>query len=287
MIERAFIDVAGPPGSGKTAFIESLLAGARGPILVARCVRDDTVTRAQEAAPRSHPELRRYRQAGATGAVVFTFPGHAVRSDDFFMTNLMMNYSHAVVLEGDNPLEFSDLRVFVVSAPAEGEELFVRRPTMADEGAGGAILAQLLSEPDGMADVLNRIGGARLAELGSRSPEFLDKVSAKLRDAGAGLRSGSAPRRAERWTIADGYAGIEHAHLVVVNARHGGDRRVGEALVADMRRLRKDDELSADILGARGNRIPITAVVADLADPDDPERKKALARTHRTIRARS
>jgi sugar phosphate isomerase/epimerase len=52
-------------------------------------------------------------------------------------------------------------------------------------------------------------------------------------------------------------------------------------------RLRKDKELVADILGTRGNRIPVTAVVADLADPNDPGWKKAIARTRRAIRSRS
>jgi hypothetical protein len=74
---------------------------------------------------------------------------------------------------------------------------------------------------------------------------------------------------------------------VVVNFRHGDNHRAADALVADVVRLRKDKELAADILGFRGNRIPVTALVADLADPNDPGRKKAIARTRRAIRARS
>lgn len=74
---------------------------------------------------------------------------------------------------------------------------------------------------------------------------------------------------------------------MVVNSRHGGNRRAAEALVADVVRLRKDKELAADILGIRGNRLSVTAVVADLADPNDPGRKKAIARTRRAIRSRS
>ncbi len=33
----------------------------------------------------------------------------------------------AVVLEGDNPADLADLRVFVADPPAAGEQLFVRR----------------------------------------------------------------------------------------------------------------------------------------------------------------
>ncbi len=101
MIERAFVHVGGPPGSGKTTFIEAMLAGVDALTLAARCMRDDTLTQAREGAPRTHPELRRYRQAGAASAAVYTFPGQQSGTDDFFMTNLMMNYSQAIVLEGE------------------------------------------------------------------------------------------------------------------------------------------------------------------------------------------
>lgn len=68
MIERAFVQVGGPPGSGKTTFIEAMLAGVGALTLVARCLRDDTLTQAREGIPRADPELRRYRQTGAAGA---------------------------------------------------------------------------------------------------------------------------------------------------------------------------------------------------------------------------
>ena len=161
MIERAFVHVGGPPGSGKTTFIEAVLAEADALTLTARCLRDDTLAQAREGTPKAHPELRRYRQAGAAGAAVYTFPGQQSGTDDFFMTNLMTNYSQAVVLEGDSPLDHVDLSVFVVPAPARTEQLFVRRTRRhsSDEAAEGAALLRLLSEPGDLAEIL-----ARLAE---------------------------------------------------------------------------------------------------------------------------
>ena len=288
MIERAFVHVGGPPDSGKTTFIEAMLAGAGALTLAARCRRDDTLDEAQEDAPRTHPELRRYRQAGAAGAALYSFPGRQSDTDDFFTTNLMTNYSQAVVLEGDSPLGHVDLRVFVAPAPARTEQLFVRRARRRSpvEAAGGAAL-RLLSQPGDLAELLARLGGEPLGELARNNPALVEKIRAVLADVSAEPTSLSPRTSEKRWSVADAYAGIEHAGLVIVNCRPGHNRRAAEALVADVVRLRKDKELAADVLGARGSRIPVTAVVADLADPSDPGRKKAIARTRRAIRSRS
>lgn len=285
VIERALIHVAGPARSGKTAFIEAMLTGSDALVIAARCVRDDTLRQFRETTPGSHPELRRYREAGAIRAALLTFPGDADLSDSFFATDLMMDYSQAVVLEGDSPLRFVDLRVFVAPPPAEGHQLFVRCTSERRRSAReSTALEQLLRQPDGMVDVLGVIGGARLAELGREHPELLEKMRTRL---GGVAQARRAPQPDKRWAIADSYAGIEHAQLVVVNALHDGQRQAAEQLVADIVRLRKDNDLLADILGPRGSRIPITAVAANMADPDDPGRKKALARVRRAIRSAS
>ncbi len=284
MIERALIHVAGPPRSGKTSFIEAMLTGLDALVIAARCVRDDTLHQFRETTPGSHPELHRYREAGAIGTALLTFPVDADLSDSFFTTNLMMDYSEAVVLEGDSPLRSVDLRVFVAPPPAEGQQLFVRCRHERGRYARESTALEQLLQPDGMVDVLGGIGGARLADLGREHPELLEKVRTRL---GGVAQARRAPQPDKRWAIADSYAGIEHAQLVVVNARHDGQRQAAEQLVADIVRLRKDNDLRADILGPTGSRIPITAVAANMADPDDPARKKALARFRRAIRSAS
>jgi sugar phosphate isomerase/epimerase len=69
-----------------------------------------------------------------------------------------------------------------------------------------------------------------------------------------------------------------------VNLRDPAERPAAEQLLVELARLRKDDALFNDIVGLRGNRVPITAVVSNLADPRDGGRKKAVARVRRTIR---
>jgi len=79
--------------------------------------------------------------------------------------------------------------------------------------------------------------------------------------------------------------GIQVAGLVVVNVRDPSERPPAEQLLVDLARLRNDDALFNDILGWRGHRTPITAVVANISDPRDAGRKKAIARVRRTIRS--
>jgi hypothetical protein len=231
--ERSLIHVAGPEGAGKTAFVEALLAGIRASALVARCRRDDTLGRAQETAPRSHPELRRYRQAGAIRSALYDFPGHDVSFDDFFMTDLMEHYSQVVVLEGDNPLEFADLRVFVAPPSVEGGRLFVRsaQPRRGDVRESAAVLERLLQGPTGVVELLDMVGGAPLAELARHNPALMDKVAASLRARAAEAKRSPARKAGERWAIAGPYAGIEQAQLVVVNTRQVSDREAAGRLV--------------------------------------------------------
>ena len=77
---------------------------------------------------------------------------------------------------------------------------------------------------------------------------------------------------------------IGDAGVVVTNTREGADVDGAMRLLADVQRIRKDEEVFDDILGWRGTRTPITAVAANLSDAADPGTRKALARIRRSIR---
>ena len=99
-------------------------------------------------------------------------------------------------------------------------------------------------------------------------------------------RSAPGWKAVEHWAVSERLQGIERAGLVLVNIRDQSERPSAEQLVADVHRLRKDDAPFNDIIGWRGHRRPITAVVANLPDPGDAGRNKALGRVGRTIRQR-
>ena len=285
MIERALIHVAGPQNTGKTKLIEQVLRAFDGMVLAARCVRDDSLRRSREAAPKRHPELRRYREAGAIEAAVFTFPRSDIDSDEFYMTRLMENYSQAVVLEGDCPLSFVDLRVYVAPPLEAGGSLLVRRKRdRAEEERKKAVaMEQLLREPDGVARWFKQMFGGPAAAFARGSPEFLEETRAHLLAGLENVRKAPPPAATEHWAIAEGYGGIEHAQVVVVNVRSDSERQGASRLLSDLDRLRKNKEIFDDVLGWRGKKTPITAVAADLADSKNQGTKKAVTRVKRSL----
>jgi hypothetical protein len=198
VIERAVILVAGPGGSGKTAFIEAVLAAVRGPIVVARCTREEALSAPSETSPASSPELRRCRGAGATGAVLFAFPG-GLEAPGVLQTDLLMGYSKAVILEGDSPLDAVDLEVFVAPPPGAGEALFVRRTrdVAAAERAKADAWERLLREPDGAAMWIAEIVGGPMVEFVRENPQLVEDVRIKMLAGIESVRKASPPSPVE------------------------------------------------------------------------------------------
>src|SRR5688572_8816418 len=234
MRSRAIIRVIGQQDAGKTAFIEALVREIGVPVLVARCVRDDTLRESQETRPRFHRELRRYRAAGASGVALFAFPGSNVDSDAFFMTHLMEEYSNAVVLEGDNPIGAADLSVYVASAPARGQRLLARRAAGPSERTKAKALKRLLRQPEGIEELLEGMFGPPMADLARQHPGLLQDMRMKMLDEFESTHEALSQKAPQHWTVASPLRGIEHAQLVVVNVRGETERARAERLVAEV-----------------------------------------------------
>jgi hypothetical protein len=286
VISRAIIHIDGPPGAGKTAFVERLVSVLDEWVLAVRCRRDQSLRQARESPSTRDPEVRRYRAAGASDAGRFTFPSGRDVADDFFTSRLLTDISHVVVVEGDSPLRDADLRVFVAPPPAAGQALLVRerRDRAAQQRAQANAIERLLWDPDGAARLLEQLVGGPVVAFARERPELLEQARASL-VAGIGkVRAAPPGPPAEHWAIAAGYAGIEHAQLVVVNTGEDAGRERAQGLLEEVRRLRADRTVFDDVLGWRGSRVPITAVVADLANPREVGTRKAVARVKRSIR---
>lgn len=139
MFERAIIHVAGPAGSGKTAFIEQMVHALGGEeVACVRGIADASVREPSESAPEGHPELDRWRRAGATAVALYRFdPNDGTIADDFYATDVMATFAGVMVIEGDSPVDTVDLEVFVARLPGPGATLLRRAFASgpADEGA--------------------------------------------------------------------------------------------------------------------------------------------------------
>jgi hypothetical protein len=190
------------------------------------------------------------------------------------------------VIEGDSPLGDADLRVFVAPPPAAGQTLLVRqrRDHAAQLRARTAAMERLLGEPDGAAQLLEQLVGGPVVAFARERPELMEQARVGLLAGIGKIRSAPPLAPTEHWAVAAGYAGIEYAQLVVVNACEDAEQRRAHGLLEDVRRLRADQAVFDDVLGWRGSRVPITAVVADLADVRHAGTRKAVARMKRSIR---
>lgn len=290
MIERALIHVAGPTGAGKTTLIEHLLRYAcrSRSLLAARCIRDDRLRTPTEVRPKASTELRRYRQAGASNAVLYRFPNSHADADAFYASHLMEDFSEGVLLEGDRPLEWVDLTVFVAPLVAEGGSLLRRvlRDRAAEQTRARAAVEALLREPDGV----ERLFESYLGDLGGQLAPVIaknrDQTRTELLATIEKERRAPPPPATEHWALAKGYEGVAGAQVVVVNVRDESERRRAAAMLDDVSRLRRDEAVFSDVLGWRGSRVPITAVVADLSDQRDPGLRRALARVARAFARR-
>ena len=121
-------------------------------------------------------------------------------------------------------------------------------------------------------------------ELFAKDSGRLERLRRDLQEEVEHLRGQPPPEPTSPWAIASGYEGIENAEVVVVNIRDESERAHGERLLAEVARIRKDPEVFDQILGWRGRKTPITAVVANLADARDAGTKKVLSRLRRGIR---
>ncbi len=283
-MERAYIHIAGPSRAGKTTLIERLLEFSPSTLLVARCSAKDDLEDYVETRAKNDAELARYSKAGAAAVARYRFEPGLERTDAFWETELMQEWSEAVLFEGDLAIEWADLAVYV-TRPLPARKTLVRRALVDKSQIHEQKLKWLenLSErPDGVEEFFSLM--FRHSAMASRLDE---KARAKLRstikEEVEKVRAQGPPPPEERWAIAEGLEGIELAQAVAINFTSLKECKRGEAMLEELHHLRKDKEVFKAITGPRGTRIPIMARVVDLSDPENKNLKSLLRRIQRTI----
>lgn len=287
MINRAYICLTGQPGAGKTTLMEALLGAI--PYESSLCVHasaDPALKRPKESAPRNDPHLKRYVSAGADSTALYRFPpqqGDFI--DEFFESDIMTEYSDIVLIEGDSPLSFLHLNVFVARPLPQGVSLIGEgmRDNMAEHEREIEEVELLAENPEHVIELMPvELRGALRASI-KKDPDILRSIGDDFRRLVAEKRSRPAPAPTKQRMLAESHRGIEDAGLVVVNIHDESERERAEALVSDVARMRSDKEIFDELLDWRYHRTPVTAVVADLSDPKDAGRKKAITRIKRAI----
>lgn len=285
MIHRPIIHVGGPPASGKTSLVEALLRSVDLDVICMRAVLDETIRQPMESGPRTHPELSRYRSAGSSGVALYRFP--KADTDAFYESDFMTNWSEAVLIEGELPLGWADLAVFVMRPSAEGPGLLqrVKRSHAGERERSLAALERALDSPESIASFLLGSLGGNAVEFALKDPGKLELVRNEMAAQITKLRQSPPPAPKKHWAVSASYRGVEQAQVVVVNIHGESEGSMGERLVEEVRRLRTEEAVFRDVFGHSGSKVPITALVADLSDPGHPGLRKALARIKRTLRS--
>lgn len=201
MRERALIHAAGPVGAGKTTFIERLLDAEVVFAICIRTERDPNLRKEQESAPKAHAELRRYREAGASAVALYRFAEPSM--DAFFTTDFMRDYSEAVFIEGDCPIDYVDLFVFVAPVPSKGHRLLRRvvRDYTASHQASIVQFAEALEDPEALARLLGAGLGEPLVAMALKQPRVLDDLRRSMKSKLGEVRRAKPPAPTEHWAL--------------------------------------------------------------------------------------
>lgn len=287
MINRAYIHITGQPAAGKTSLVEALLhALPYDDLICVHVARDHSSRQPLESAPKNDPHVKRYRSAGATSSALYRIPKRGSDIvDDFFSSDIMSQYSGAVIAEGESPFAFRHLSAYVARVLPEGESLLVagRSDEKARRKRELAEAERIAGHPELLLDMLSLGHDDFVTALIKQNPDILRRAGEKMREGIDELRSRPLPKAATTWRITESLRGIENAGLVVINIFDASERDRAEAMVRDVLRLRSDRDIFDAVLGPRYQRIPITAVVANLADPKDAGRRKTIVRLKRAI----
>ncbi len=287
MRQRLIVHVNGPPGAGKTRFIETMLEADLGLSICVRGVQEAKRRKVLETIEENDEELRRYAEAGAVAIVRFRFgrpDGNA-----FFGSRVMQDFSEVVMIEGDCPIEWgADLEVFVAPVPT-GKQRLLTKTTKKRPGSrqAQAEIEEALETREGFARMMTDPIGIPVDRI--QDPKKVDAIREWVKRELARQKqprtTGSKHNAAARWTLNEAYAGIERANVVIVNIRDESERPATESLLEDIARLRQDEAVFQDILGPTGKRTRITALAADLSNQKDPGTKKAHTRLRRAVRS--
>lgn len=274
------VQVVGPPGAGKTTLIERSLRSTRNATLAAvRVVEEDVdaVARDEEGA-----EVASWRAAGAIVPQSVRMPvghPHGVHAA-LQACGPGLSAADVVLVEG-GPVGRRDVDVvaFVTRALGDGESLAVDEAREVGRMDGGEALSLMLgltplseeeAEEAGLPTEGEVIDEDDDVEVGE-TIEIPEPAAARIREL---LAHGHPLMQRGRW-LREGYEGLVHAHVVVVQPGPDGDRGLADRTKGMIEAALGDEELRRTYPDVRYVHRR-TIVLADLAGARDPGARKVV-----------
>ena len=242
MIERAVIQVIGPPGAGKTRLIERLLRSNRSRTIGA--LRVAHYENAGDAADAARSETARYEAAGAVVSDRVVLPdgpaasvwGALEAGDDFLFA------CDVILIEG-GPATAVDVDSIVFVAPplAKGEPLVFEETREVNRIDGrDALLVMLGIDPDGVDDDIPRDDDTELEDVEEEVIDTIELSESQAQAITRLLEHGMPVVHSGHW-LRSGWEGLAQAELAVVNTRAEHGDAAARATLRSLEALTTDE----------------------------------------------
>ena len=291
--QRAFIRVDGTDNSGKTLLIQQYLKSNRSAWVSVARIQETEEVGAPEADYKKTAELKRISTDNVFSTIVYRYPPQqrSRAHEEFWDTAFMEEPTDAVFLEGAADFGLApDLHIFVTRPLAKNESLLRQDEIeIARLDLKGFLSLFTGIELDEIEVPDEEIDDDENLEFSD--DEIIEETITEIPDSVAELilkaKSEGIPLNRQTWVLPDTHRGLKGASMVIINTRDEAETEAAGQLSDEIRRMHKDSEIIRDLSLRTKDGRRLTVFIANLANPKDPELKKAIARIKRVIRENS
>ena len=291
--QRAFIRVDGTDNSGKTLLIQQYLKSNRSAwVSVARILETEEVN-APEADYKKTAELERVSTDDVFSTMVYRYPpqqrGRA--HEEFWDTTFMEEPTDAVFLEDAADFGLApDLNIFVTRPLAMNESLLrqdeIEIARLDVKGVLEFLTGIKLDEVEMPDDEIEDDENLEFSD-----DEIIEETITEIPDSVAEVilkaKSGGFPLKRQGRVLLHTHKNLKGASMVIINIRDEAETEAARQLAEEIRRMHKEEEIIRDLSLRTTDGRRLTLFIANLANPKDPQLKRAIARIKRVIRENS
>ncbi len=271
--------ICGPEESGKTTRIARLLRSNRSKSIMAVRYQVSKDASEQEDVTRHKNELQRYDEAGAILTKFVTRPPEESARGLFYDPD---DDDIVTLCEGPSSIgAYMSSFAYVMRPLAEGEELldFGKKEVMHLSLQQHLVNTGIVT-PEEMEELPDEEEEEEWDEEDGVIEEEFDLPEEAEKRLISWIKDG-VPYYTDKWSIREPHQALGKAGIVVINIHSETERPRAEDLAREIRRLNQDEKIKRDLNLGYGGHQRVSIYISNLADPKDPELKKAIARIKR------